>query len=353
MDETKSNDRVSSTSSSTAMLTSDELLTMQDLDQHLMFCRRLNTRLDVANQHTTSIVNQVINTTATRATTGNNNNNKPISTNPVNDSSSTNLHKSTRLLVFMKWLLNDGPLMNIYTTLTSSLTSGAARFAVDLGNIEDNNDDLRNIECERVVKMVKTNVELARLVVELTSPAEMLRVNRAAVYSVLTPFEVADETQKPQSQSQQQQQQQSRARLCDYDSDSADEDCRILNQKDYAVYLLTYKDLFVRADMFATLCDNLLASLRLIHALSDFEVRVIMSAKRRGLVESRLRYLLVHLVDAILINLCMARNLLIEKNESLLNLIIARFLDNKFDQVVFFLFIYFVFVVLNNNAISI
>lgn len=323
MAETKSK---SSSSLSAAMVTSDELLTMQDLDQHLMFCRRLNTRLDVANQHTTSIINQAINTTTTTTITKGNNN-MPIGTNPVNDSSSTNLHKSTRLLVFMKWLLNDGPLMNIYTTLTSSLTSGAARFAVDLGNIEDNNDDLRNIECERIVKMVKTNVELARLVVELTSPAEMLRVNRAAVYSVLTPFEVADDTQSKQSQQQ--------SRRLDYDSDSADEDCRILNQKDYTVYLLTYKDLFVRADMFATLCDNLLASLRLIHALSDFEVRVIMSAKRRGLVESRLRYLLVHLVDAILINLCMARNLLIEKNESLLNLIIARFLDNKFDQVIF------------------
>lgn len=288
------------------------ILTTDELDGHLELCHRYNTRLDKADQYTTP---SKTTTTSSEA------------------SDAVPIHKSTRLLIFIKALLNtDAPLMPIYSALTATLQNGATKFDVDLRHVEEDDDQMGNIECERVMKMVKANVELARLVVELTSPAEMLRVNRAAVYSVLTPFEVtsgSDFVKQTRSQSD--------------DSDSPDEDCRILNQKDYAIYLLKYKDLFIRRELFATLCENLLASLRLIHSLANFEARGITSAKRRALIEGRLRYLLVHLVDAILVNLCLARNLLIEKNESLLNLIISRFLDNKFDQVLILLIFFFSF----------
>ena len=48
---------------------------------------------------------------------------------------------------------------------------------------------------------------------------------------------------------------------------------------------------------------------------------------------SRLSNLLLYLVDSVLVNVCLVRNLLIERNEYMLNLIIARLLENRFDHV--------------------
>jgi len=268
-----------------------EELTIEALDEHLDTCRCLNARLDTA-----------------------------ASDNPA--------HNSTRLLVFIKALLNNGKLMRVYSTLTSNLVGGAGKFLVDLRHDDEDDGEIKAketssplAECEKIARMVKMNVELARLIVELTSPLEMLPVNRATVYSVIAQFEVSPLKR-------------TNALLfneIDADSDS-DEDRRILYHKDYSVYLLKYKELFVKLDLFSTLSDNLLASFRLVHALVDLGLG-IKSARMKGQIESRLKLLLVHLVDSILVNLCLARNLLIERNETVLNLVISRLLENKFDQV--------------------
>lgn len=115
----------------------------------------------------------------------------------------------------------------------------------------------------------------------------------------------------------------------DLDSES-DEDRLLLSHKDYALYLLKFKELFVKLELFATVADNLLVSIRLVHALADHERGQFMKRMRQS---SRLSNLLLYLVDSVLVNVCLVRNLLIERNEYMLNLIIARLLENRFDHV--------------------
>lgn len=289
----------------------DEELRPETLDEYLEMCRWLNDRLGSANIITTE---QVLVDDATLAA-----------------------NKSTRLLLFIKMLLSNGKLMNFYSSLTNNLVSSTAKFVVELKQAVDDEVDggdirpERRLEWSKMAKLMKTNVELTRFIVELTSPTDLLEFNRAAIYATLTNLDAKRRSSTRQLLTD-------LDFLTDSDSDLDDDQRRTLNQKDYSVYLLKYKEMFVKFDLFATLSNNILAAVQLVRALVDLEMA---RSRSSFLVEPRLKNLAAHSIDAILVNLCLARNLLVEKNESVLNLVISRMLDNKFDQVRFYLLLLF------------
>lgn len=82
-------------------------------------------------------------------------------------------------------------------------------------------------------------------------------------------------------------------------------------------------------DLFSTVSDNLIHTLRLINTLSSFTTDIDLKKSKN----EKLLDILTLLFDSVLVNLCLVRNLLIEKNQLLLNIVILHLLESRFDQV--------------------
>lgn len=180
----------------------EELSNNATLDDYLDLCRRLNNRLESSSLEDDNHL------------TDNNNGNK----------------KSMRLLILIKSLLisssPNSKLTSIYASITNHLAGCATKFIVDLKQSEDDDDYEKvkkekdeenstatttttttakfelgcesessfslssNVDSDKILKIVKANVEISKLIMDLTTPLDMLHFNRAFIYPTLTYFEV-------------------------------------------------------------------------------------------------------------------------------------------------------------------
>jgi hypothetical protein len=83
--------------------------------------------------------------------------------------------RKARLVIFKKELLND-QLIKMYKTVTNNLIK------INLNNLNELSlDDFRDY-----FKLLQTHTELSKLLFNLTSPIELLSINRNFIYKVLT-----------------------------------------------------------------------------------------------------------------------------------------------------------------------
>lgn len=223
--------------------------------------------------------------------------------------------KSTRLYIFIKGImLDEHKLLKMYKEITYCLCSDyyASQLSINLNSSSSGS----SLALARIVKLIELNIEITRLIVDLTSPIELLQLNRQFIYSSLSRFEVNTENCN-----------QFTFGLDESDSEFEDDQARILNHKDYSTYLSKFKELFVKLDLFNVFGENMLKTMEYLNSVSAN------AASNETKDNSKLQHLSARLFDSVLISQCLIRNLLIEKDQQLLNEIIINMMDAKFDQI--------------------
>lgn len=99
--------------------------------------------------------------------------------------------KSTRMLIFIKGIHDDCKLFRIYKSFTNSLQTSSYLFETNGQQLLGQRNSYESIEVIKMcTKLIEANIELIRLLVDLTSPLELLKINRTSIYPILKNIEV-------------------------------------------------------------------------------------------------------------------------------------------------------------------
>ena len=275
-----------------------------------------------------------------------------------NEESVNKINRPVRHLLYKQDILNN-QLIQIYKITSNNLVQFdlnelSKLFEPQQQQLQPHTSKLNN-DYRKCFKLFQTHIELCKLTVDLTTPIELLLINRHFIYNTLSKLDLYDHHEQPHSNPQMDTTEQHSTTSAD--STSKMKNIQAINAKLAIIIeanLEKFKDIFFKLNYFDELGSSLAKLIQIYQHLAELissdknqqqtqpnEPEMHTKSSSNSLSTNsasssnrfkKLRQFKSLILDDIILNLCLVRNLAFERNEIKLNHFICNLMKYKLDK---------------------
>jgi hypothetical protein len=266
------------------------------------------------------------------------------------------INRPVRHLLYKQDILNN-QLIQIYKITSNNLVQFDLNDLSKLFEPQPHNSKLNtNNDYRKCFKLFQTHIELCKLTVDLTTPIELLLINRHFIYNTLSKLDLYDHHEQPHASNPQMDTSEQHS-TTSADSTSKMKNIQAINAKLSLIIeanLEKFKDIFFKLNYFDELGSSLAKLIQIYQHLAELiasdknqqqtqpsEPEMYTKSNSNSLSTNsatsssrfkKLRQLKSLILDDIILNLCLVRNLAFERNEIKLNHFICNLMKYKLDK---------------------